>query len=232
MRVKSLFTLAALIAMTAVAAVAYLILPDRAWNSTSVAALCLFAAAIGSTFYAPFSLPSYGKGRDASLMGSIGPAGLIVAGLVGWSGITFIVALTGRGNVAWAMMVATVAGYVVSVLVLKASAQIIDKHAAQTSGPSKRNTWTSAIEDLASSTADVTVRSALEDLSEKFRFSASDVPDSGDSFDGPIGENIEELSAGLQSAEGGTDKVLARIHSISLLLDRRETKLKAARSKS
>lgn len=232
MSVKSLFAIASLIAIAAVIAIAYIVLPERIWSATSIAALLLFGAAVGFALYAPFSLPSGNKGGDAAPMASIGPMGVIVTGLLGWSAITFVVALTGRESVTWAMMIVAAAGFLISNFILHAAAKIADQAAAETARPSVRTLWRGQLECLMPATRDANVRASLVRLVEKVSYASSGAAGSVNAVDDQITAAIAAAHELCTSNFHDTEQIQHLIARTEVLLDQRESQLCAIRSKA
>jgi len=231
MSVRSLFAIASLIAIAAVAAVAYIVLPERIWSIASIAALTLFGFAVGFALYAPFSLPGGSKGGDAAPMASIGPMALIVSGLLGWSALSFVVALTGRETITWAMMVVSVAGFIISTLILHATAKIVDQAAAGTAGPSARALWRAQVGGMLSSSVDPNIKIALNKLAEKIQYASSDVSGSVSLTNSRITEAINHTQECLIADAGDGESILSMINGAMALLAHRESELMALRSK-
>ncbi|MDA8226362.1 MAG: hypothetical protein M0T74_01420 [Desulfitobacterium hafniense] len=231
---KGLLTVSALIGVCAIWGIAYVIVPDRLWSNTSISAAIFFSFAFGYIFFSPVVLPKGKIGKDAPIIGAIGPTSVLVTSLVGWAGLTFVLSFLGHDKITWVMIILGVSGFIISTLVLRVAAGIIDKTASQTAGPSSRTMWKSEIDALLCSTDDAVVISALSNLSEKIQFSASALPKSSDIINLDIDSAITNLRQSLESERSSSNlqHVLSNINHISLLLDRRESILMSLRNKS
>ena len=81
MRVLGLFNLSALVSSLMILAIAYVLVPDKVWTNEAIAALIIFALAVGFIFYIPSALVKDNGDNDAAQMASIGPLGAIT----GWT---------------------------------------------------------------------------------------------------------------------------------------------------
>ncbi len=233
MNIRSVFAIAALVAAAAVAGIAYFLVPDQKWTGATICALALLACSVGFSISPPFSFPSKRLGGNAAILASLGPTGLVLGTLLIWSALTFVVALTGRNSIAWAMMIANIAGFVTSILLVYATSKIIDQAAANThTGPSVHMQWHRQIEILLATVTDSETKYTIRRLSEKFQYAASEIAGSTCKFNQQIDSEIMSMQEYVAGGEGHNGTLVAQVTRTSGLLDQREAFLRGARSKA
>ena len=227
MRLIGLFNLAALASSFIVFGIAYVLVPDKVWTNEAIAALVIFALAVGFIFYTPFVLAKKQGGADATQMASIGPLGIITGlTLLSTSG-AFVLALLGMDKLALALDIFAVGAFIIGALMLKAASTVISNVAAQYSAPSNHIRWQRALQGFREISVDSKTQSSLEKLAEKFRYAASDIP-GGTPSDEKIDLAVNSIGATL--SYDGSANVTNQIHEIDVLISQRDIFLRTKRS--
>lgn len=233
MNIRSLFAIAASVAIAAVAGISYFLVPDQKWTGATICASALLACFVGLSIYPPFSFPSKRIGGNAAVLASLGPTGVVLGTLLFWSALTFVVALTGRNVIAWAMMIANIAGFVISILVIYATSKIIDHTAAKThTGPSVQTLWRGQIELALGTVTDSEIKTLIRRLGEKIRYAASEISGTTCGINQQIDFEITSMQEYVAGGEEHNGKLVSHVTRISSLLDQREALLRAALSKA
>jgi hypothetical protein len=233
MNVRSLFAIAAVIAIGAVAGIAYFLVPEKVWNYATLCSMALLCLAAGFSIFAPFSMPAGEKGGDAATMASLGPMGVVVSALLAWSAATVVVAIEGHEKIAWAMMVANVASFAIANLILRGTAGIVDRAAAATpSGLSAQALWRGQISTLASAATNQDAKLALRLLNEKVQYAASESAGAAAEVNQQIAAGIASMHSCVIAGDRPSEELITHISRTSHLLDQREAILRASRSKA
>ena len=229
MRVLGLFNLSALVSSLMILAIAYVLVPDKVWTNEAIAALIIFALAVGFIFYIPSALVKDNGDNDAAQMASIGPLGAITGWTLLITSAAFVLALLGMNKAALALDIFAVGTFIVSALMLRAASSIISNVASQYSVPSNHIRWQGEIQGFRSIAIDSKTKTALEKLAEKFRYSASDVP-GGTPSDDHIDSAINSIGAAL-SSDSSID-ITNLIAKIDVLISQRDVFLRSKRNKA
>jgi hypothetical protein len=230
MRSFGLFNIAALILSLMIGAVAYVLVPNQSWTIEAVIALIFFALAVGVIFYSPSLFKKNDSKNDADTMASIGPIGLITGWTLLLTSVAFLLALLGMSKLALAFDIFAVGTFLSSVVMLRATLPIINDISARNSVQSNHILWQSEIKGLKAISLDDKTKSFLEQLAEKFRYAASDVPGETTPSDGLINDAIKDLGDILLK-ENSAD-VTNIIKKIDALVIQRDIYLNSLRNKS
>ena len=226
MRSIGWINLAAIIISIMVLAIAAILVPDKSWNATSIFAILTFSLALGFVFYIPTMLVKRQSGNDAAQMASIGPLGIITGGVILLTSIAFVLAMQDLNKPAWVMEILAIGLFIVSGLMLRASTDVIGN--AQ-SLLSRHARWQGTIQGLSFIATDNHSKTALEQLSEKLRYAANDIP-SGTQQDNQIEIELQALSSQLNANAG--ENAISQISKINVLISQREVILRSARSRA
>lgn len=229
MRSMGMFNLAALVASAMVLAIAAVLMPDKSWSNAAITSVVIFALSVGFAFYAPSVVAKKQCGIDAARMASLGPLGVVTGLMLLLTAGAFVFAILGMDKLAWAMDIFAIGSFIISALMLRAASDVIDSVAAQYSAPSKHIGWQGEIQGLCSIASDTKSKAALEQLAEKFRYAASDVP-GGTPQDSSIDSEVSAISEQL-SADSAAN-VQGRISKIETLIAQRDVFLRLARNKA
>lgn len=229
MRSVGLFNLSALIASVMVLAITYVLVPDKSWTNEAIASVIIFALAVGFIFYIPSVLVKNQSGSDASRMASLGPLGVVT----GWTLLlttgAFVLAILGMSKFALALNIFAVGSFIISGLVLRAALNVVSDTSAQYSAPSSHIKWQGDVQGFRGITSDSKSKAALDQLAEKFRYSASDVP-GGSPNDSAIDSALSAL--GEQLSGDGNANIQSHIAGIEVLIAKRDVFLRSARNKA
>jgi len=229
MRLIGWFNLAAVVAGLMALAMAYYLVPDKAWSDAAITSIVVFSLSVGFIFYLPSLITKQQHGRDSIPIASIGPLGFLTGLIPIISAVAFILALKGMDNIAFAVNVFAVGFFIISWLMLRASADVISNVETTGTAPSKHISWQSEIQGLCCATSDNTLKNTLDKLAEKLRYAASDVP-GGSTQDSQIENEIQSISDLL--AVNKTTDVQAHISNVEMLLQQRDIYLRSARNKA
>lgn len=229
MRSIGLFNLAALVASVMVLAIAAILVPDKSWSTAAIASVGIFALAVGFIFYVPSMLVKSQSGNDAVQMASLGPLGVVTGLTLLLTAGAFVLAILGMDKLASALDIFAIGSFIISGLMLRASVEVVSNVAAKYSVPSKHIGWQSEVQGLRSITSDSKSKTSLEQLAEKLRYAASDIP-GGSPQDGQIDGVVQEIG-NLLSADS-TANVQSQISKIEMLIAQRDVFLRSARNKA
>jgi len=224
-----MFNLAALVGSIMVLAIAAVLVPDKAWSTAAITSVAIFALAVGIVFYAPSVVVKSQSGSDAAQIASLGPLGVITGLTLLLTAGAFCIALFGMEMLALALDIFSIGSLIISGLMLRAALNVVGNVASQYSVPSKHTRWQGEIQSLRSIASDTESKSSLEQLAEKLRYAASDVP-GGSPQDGQIDSEVRAISEQL-SADSAAN-VQSKISKIEMLIAQRDVFLRSARNKS
>lgn len=229
MKSVGMLNLAALVAAVTVVAFAAVLFPENLTSDVSIAALIVFALSVGFMFYVPSILVRNGSGSNAASMASIGMSGAISLMLLIATAIGFFLALAGYERLAIATDILAIGGFIVGVLVVRSALVVVDSVSGSSSRVSKHSVWQQEIQALSSVVGDDLIKNNFEKLSEKLRYSASDVAGGA-----PQDSEIDGLiSASKEALLGENSSELKNLLiKIELLLAQREVFLRSARSRA
>jgi hypothetical protein len=232
MRFRSLITIAALVAVSAVVAIGYILIPTILRTNVSLLSLVLLAISVGLLVLSPLILQTKAKNGDAGNIASIGTRGSIIGATLGCALVTFLLALTGYDRGAWAMIVFTVAGYAVVSLALARVPELVDQAGERTSAPSQGIVWQAQVKALIAQVNDVEIAKSLGILEEKLRFAASGQSGSADSLSEEIGQSLNSLGRLLMDTECDSTTAQSAIRRVFSLIDQRNAVLGMVRSRA
>ncbi|MBI5626712.1 MAG: hypothetical protein HY935_05875, partial [Nitrosomonadales bacterium] len=229
MRSMGMFNLAALVASAMVLTIAAVLVPDKSWSNVAITSVMFFALSVGFIFYVPSMLVKNQSGSDAAQMASLGPLGVITGWTLLLTAGAFVLALFGMDKLAWALDIFAVGTFIISGLMLRAATDVISNVTSQYSGPSKHIRWQGEVQGLSSIASDSKSKTSLEQLAEKLRYAASDVP-GGSPQDSSI--NSEVLGISDQLSVNSAADVQSQISKIEMLIAQRDVFLRSARNKA
>ena len=229
MRSIGMFNLVALVASTMVLAIAVVLVPDKIWNTAAIASVLVFALAVGFVFYAPSVLVKKQSGSDAAQMASLGPLGVITGWMLLLTAAAFGFALFGFDKLAWTFDIFAIGSFVISGLLLRSALDVVNNVAANYAMPSKHIHWQSEIQGLRNIASDNNTKTSLEQLAEKLRYAASDVP-GGSPQDDQIDSFVQSIND--QLVTDRASDVQSQILKIDMLIAQRDVFLRSARSKA
>lgn len=230
MNASKALAIAAMVTIAAIVAIAALLVPAAAWSPAAFCALALLALASAQLLYGSQLLPGQQrKGGDAANIAAIGPMGVFILLYLGWSVLSFLVALLGHGPAAWAMIVAGLAALAVARLVLHAALEKVDSAAASAAVASDAAQWRESLRIAGAGATDPAARSQLDKLIEKIQFGPSEM--AGPSL--PINADISQAVARIQGgAAAGSVALAESMAELDRLLGQRESQLRLRRSKA
>jgi hypothetical protein len=229
MRVLGLFNIAALVSSLMILAMAYVLVPDKLWTNEAIAALVIFALAVGFIFYIPSVLVKDHGENDAAQMASIGPLGVITGLTLLLTSGAFVLSLLEMNKFALALDIFAVGTFIVSALMLRVASSVIGDVTTQYSMPSNHIRWQSEIQGFSGIASDRKTKASLEKLAEKFRYAASDLP-GGTPSDDNIDLAINTVGEAL-STDSSSD-VIDLIQRIDVLIAQRDVFLRSKRNKA
>lgn len=226
MNASKALAIAAMVTIAAIVAIAALLVPAAAWSPAAFCALALLALASAQLLYGSQLLPGQQrKGGDAANIAAIGPMGVFILLYLGWSVLSFLVALLGHGPAAWAMIVAGLAALAVARLVLHAALEKVDSAAVASDAAQ----WRESLRIAGAGATDPAARSQLDKLIEKIQFGPSEM--AGPSL--PINADISQAVARIQGgAAAGSVALAESMAELDRLLGQRESQLRLRRSKA
>lgn len=229
MKSVGMLNLAALVAAATIMALAAILFPEHLKSNASISALVIFALSVGFMFYVPSVLVRDRAGSNAASMASIGMAGVISSLLLIATAIGFCLALTGYERLAMAADVLAVGGLIVGGLIVRSALLVVDNVSNSSSAVSKHSAWQQELKILSGVVRDDALKKDLERVSEKLRYSASDVvggsPQDAD-IDGLLSASKEAVFSDDSSGLKGL------MLKVEVLLAQREVYLRSARSKA
>ena len=232
MNFRLLLSAAALVAIIAVIAIGYVLIPGQLQTPVLFSSLALFACAVGLLIVSPLMLHPATAENDAGRIASIGPRGTIVALTLVGSAIALALALARYDRVSWAMIIATICGFVIATFAIAKVPELVDQAAERTSSASGRTLWRAQIQSLIPVAKDTDTVQRLRNLYEQLEFAASGHANAKVNFDDEIGESISAIKLLISGSDTDNSKVAMAIGRVTSLLDQREAYLRAARSKA
>lgn len=229
MRSMGLFGLSAFIASAVILVVAYVLIPEKAWTNEAIAAIVIFALTGALFFYVPSVLVRESSGNDAARMASIGPLGVITGGTLITTAIAFVLAILGLSKLALALDIVSVGAFFIGILMLRAASNVIDQVATKYSTPSNHLKWQSEVQAIRGLASDKKAQKDLDQLSEKLRYSASDLP-GGTPSDDDVQATLTQIEDAI-STDGAAD-ISSLVAAVNRHLSKREVFLRSARSKA
>lgn len=223
------FNLAAIVASLMVLIIAYILVPDKSWGAAVVISLVFFALASGFLLYIPSLLIKKQPERDATPLALIGPFGFFKVLMLLMTIGAFVLALNGKDNLAFAVDVFSLCFFIISWLMLRASADVIHNVETKKTTPSKHFGWQSDIQNLITITSNQSIKKSFTNLTEILRYAASDMPD-GSPQDSLIDSTIEAVRGQLTNDVNAN--VQDQISKIEILIEQRNIYLRSARNKS
>ena len=229
MRTYGLLNVCALIASGMALAIAYILIPEKAWTNTTIATVVVFAMAVAFVFFSPSLFRRRTGGSDAVSFAAIAPLGAISICFVGLSAGAVILALAGLDRPAMALVVLAVGALLLALLLLRAAMNVVSHVAEVHSIPGRHLKWQSDIQRFRTMSPDKKITRLLDVLAEKMRYLASDIP-GGTPYDAEIENAVQAFGDKLGISE---DNVIeSHVREVEALLDQREVFLRSARNRA
>ena len=223
------FNFAAIVASLMVLAIAYILVPDKSWSAATITSILFFALATGFIFYVPSLITKKQHDRNAVQMALIGPLGFLKVLMLLMTLGVFVLAFNRMDNLAFAGNVFLVCIFIISWLMLRASADVIQNIENENTIPSKHFGWQSDIQILITMTSNQLIKKSFTDLAEKLRYAPSDIP-GGTPQDNLIDSVIEAIKH--QLTTNNDTSIQEQISKIEILIEQRNIYLRAARNKA
>lgn len=223
------FNVSALIAVAMVAGIILVLVPETSLTTVVLTTGAAFALAAGFVFFIPSFIKKIRTGSNANQVATIGPVFLISLWLLLITGTSFILSVYEFPKLAWAALIFATGTFIICWQVLNASANSIDEVASSSSNTSNHVVWQGQLTSLSSISSNKDSRATLQRLSEKIRYSASDVY-GGAPQDSQISDAVADISNAIASQN---DIDISGIASnIEILVAQREVFLRSARGKA
>lgn len=229
MRSMGLFNLAALVASLMLLAISAVLVPDKLWSTAAITSVVIFALSVGFIFYAPSALVKSQSSSDAAQMASLGPLGVITGLTLLLTAGAFVLAIRGMDKLAWALDIFAIGSFIISGLLLRAATDVIGNVSAKYSVPSNHIRWQGEVQGLRSIASDSKFKTSLEQLAEKLRYAASDIP-GGSPHDSLIDNEVRSISDQLNVDSAAN--IQSPISKIEILIAQRDMFLRSARNKA
>lgn len=229
MRSIGMFNLAALVASAMVLAIAVILVPDKSWSNAAITSGVIFSLSVGFIFYVPSMLVKSQSGSDAAQMASLGPLGVVTGWTLLLTASAFVLAILGMDKLAWSLDIFAIGSFIISGLMLRAAADVVSNVATKYSAPSKHIGWQGEIQGLRSIASDTKSKASLDQLAEKLRYAASDVP-GGTPQNCSIDSEVSAISDSLNADSAAN--VQGQISKIEILIAQRDVFLRSARNKA
>lgn len=230
--VSLLFKIISLTAIAMVASIAFIVLPDRVWNTTTSGAFVLFCISVGMAFYSPFLLPASDDGNDAGQIASIGMIIFVLPALIVMSAIAFLLGLTGFETIVWVILVLTIGTFVILVSLIKAAASYINQISAATANASCKTEWLALLQSVNKIEVSTEVKAKLNSLIEKIQYAASDSVKLNSTVNSEISLIVDKIYKLILTDAGIDSELSVMIEDTIYLIEKREALLKKARTKS
>lgn len=229
MRSLGLFNIAAIVASIMVLAIAFILVPDKSWNSSAIISVIIFALAMGFVFYVPNIVAKRHGSNNAAQLASIGPLGVITGWMLLLASGAFVLAVAGYLKLALALDVFAIGAFIISLLMLNTALNIVNNVAEQSNEPSKHFQWQTVLQGLCAIVSDADSKNSLEKLVEKLRYAASDIT-GGTPQDIQIEGVVQEIND--QLILDNSSNIQNLISKIEVLMAQRDVYLRSARSKA
>jgi len=192
MNINIWFNLAAVVAITCVLSIIYVIFPESLWSSRTffISALSL-SISVGYIFYIP-SICKNKSNNDAANFAVIGPQTLIVLIMLGLTFASFRSAILGSNGLALIFDILAFAFLLISQFLLKSSIQVIQNTSEKYSKSSNHIKWQNELRAITTQTEDKNLKKQLMQVIDSLRYSPSDVSE-GTPHDEEIKTNIFHL---------------------------------------
>ncbi len=227
MRSIGYLNIAALVTSIMMLLIAFILVPEKSWNTATTISIIIFALTVGFIFYIPNTIMKRQDNSNATQLASIGPLGIITGLMLPLTASAFVMALLDFPKIAYVLDVLAVSGFIVSGLILNAALNVINDVAEQSSMPSKHFTWQGTFQGLSAVVSDADSKIALEKLIEKLRYMPSDVA-GGSPQDSAIESIVQEINNELNLDNSANIQSL--LGKIEVLVAQRDIYLRSARS--
>jgi hypothetical protein len=228
MKPISLLNIAAIVITLMVLIIAYILVPEAHWTTVAVLAAVGFAGSAGFSLYVPSILRQRSE-TDAPQIAAIGPLAVIGTLLMLSMGASFALALAGYEKWGWATLALGIGLFVAAYLTMSAALKVIESVSDKGAVISHHVDWQGEAASLASMAVHPDSLAKLRALSEKLRYSPSDVP-GGSPQDTAINDALGRMSAQLQT-DPATD-LTGQFGALDSLLAQRDVYLRSARGKA
>jgi hypothetical protein len=228
MNIKNYISIAAITLSSAIVIIAILLVPNDLWNPSSTLAFSMFTFLSGYGIYSIID-GFGGKKGDASLMALLAPSGIAHSILIVWSILTLYICFRGDTKLewAWAMNVATITGTILSYLIFRMSATIIDNAVSNDESKMKLVSWQAKLKALKMLIKDEDLKAELESIEEKIRFSGFNVKKSSFEFDIVIDLSLQDLDNQLKNTNFQVnDEIRSILDRLKINIGLRDSEIK------
>lgn len=227
MVIRNYAAIAAATVVVALLAVQYLVLPVHAWTAVVVASMLAVALSAGALIYL-LPASTAGDGGDADRIAETGPIAMT-------AGVTFLLSLIALGTtflhfvwLSWTLLVLAVACFVVGLVTSRTARGAADEEPVSQAKDDRYRDWSSALEEIAESVADSTLRSQLHALAGELRYAPSARSCDATNEAMLVANAITTLRRSAQ--QGDRRDVAARLGDLEILLSQHSSALIALRS--
>lgn len=227
MRLLGIFNIVAIVASVMVLVIAFILVPDRLWNSSTIISATIFALAMGFVFYAPNIVAKRQGSNNAEQLASIGPLGVIIGWMLLLASGAFVLAIAGYSKLALALDVFVIGTFIISLLMLNTALNIVNNITEQSNKPSKHFQWQTTLKGFCAIASDANSKNSLEKLVEKLRYASSDIT-SATPQDIQIESIVQEIND--QLILDNSSNLQNMISKIEVLMAQRDIYLRSARS--
>jgi hypothetical protein len=227
MVIRNHAAIAAATVVVALLAVQYLVLPVHAWTALVVTSVLAVALSAGALIYLP-AASTASDGGDAGRSAETGPIAMT-------AGVTFLLSVIALGTtflhfgwLSWTLLVLAIACFVVGLVTSHATRDVADDEPVSQAKDDRYRDWSSALEEIAGSVADSTLRSQLYALAGELRHAPSARAHDATNEAMLVTNAIATLR---QSAQQGDRRdIAARLGNLEILLSQHSSALIALRS--
>ncbi|ATB70784.1 hypothetical protein SJPD1_2695 [Sulfurospirillum diekertiae] len=229
MRLLGVFNIVAIVASIMVLVIAFILVPDKSWNLSTIISVIIFALALGFVFYTPNIVAKRQGSNNANHLASIGPLGVIIGWMLLLASGAFVLAVAGYPKLALALDVFVIGTFIISLFMLNTALSIVNNATEQSNEPSKHFQWQTTLKGFCTITSDANSKNSLEKLVEKLRYVASDVM--GET---PQDIQIESIIQAINDelTLDNSSNIQNLISKIEVLMAQRDIYLRSARSKA
>ncbi|ASU38542.1 hypothetical protein hmeg3_09690 [Herbaspirillum sp. meg3] len=221
--------IAALVVAVTVATIVFILVPEPAWNSTTIATAIAFVAAMGFVFYIPSVLRKQHKNTEGRVqLAAIGPTGAVSLLLLLVTAGAFALALANHPAWGLALLTFGIGAFVVASLMLNAALKVVGNVSVKSSAPSRHIEWQRQVSAMALQSTHQESLAKLRAVEENFLYLASDVP-GGSPYDVDVDQTLNAVSD--QLALDGANDLLGQLRKLDKLIAQRDIYLRSARSK-
>lgn len=227
MNIRNHLAAAGVVAVLAVLAILYLVLPSNSWTPATIASAIAVALSLGAVIYLPGAFAPASKTQAARLAG-VGPLGAAVAITLLLSIVALLLGLSGAASAAWAVLVAALAAFVIGNLATNVARKVVDDVQITGAKDERYRTWTIALNQIAADIGDGAARTLCAKIAEELRYAPSARAIDAKDEASQVSSAISALQASARN--GDATDIVSKLNRLQAVLSTHASALAALRS--